>query len=419
MTGPPVRIDLEEIWGISWVCVWIVVFPLIVPTTPFRAGVVAVASALLGSLAYLFWAAIIADYPSVPPVATANMLFPALICALLATLEARIVYRMGRDLEKARRMGSYQLVERLGEGGMGEVWRAQHRMLARPAAIKLVRPEFLGDGSQAVQILKRFEREAQATAALTSPHSIDLYDFGTTEAGDFYYVMELLDGLDLETLIERFGPVKPERAIHFLSQASHSLSDAHHQGLIHRDIKPANIYTCRMGQELDFVKVLDFGLVKHSELDQPDTKLTAESVMTGTPAYMSPEAALGRDADARADLYSLGCVAFWLLTGRLLFEGDTAMEILMHHVKTQPPAPSAHSELPIPQALDEIVLWCLEKERDNRPSSAGELLRRLDAIAPEEPWTPERAGLWWEKHMPPTASRSGAERGSLHSARTV
>jgi serine/threonine-protein kinase len=388
-------------WGISWVCVWIVVFPLIVPTTPRRAALAATASAIAGAVAMLFWTRL-PDHPMPNAAVVTMMTIPNFICAILATLEAYIIYGMGKEVERAREMGSYRLIELLGRGGMGEVWSARHRMLARPAAIKLVRPEFLGNAGEAVQAVRRFEREAQATAALTSPHSIGLYDFGMTDDGSFYYVMELLDGLDLETLVQRFGPLPAERAVSLLSQAARALADAHHHGLIHRDIKPANIYTCRMGLEYDFVKVLDYGLVKPSRqaLAEDAARLTAEATITGTPAYVSPEAALGQRIDARADLYSLGCVGYWLLTGRLVFEGTSPMQIILQHAKDQPRPPSKRSELEVPEELDSIILWCLEKNPDKRPENAPALCERLDAVVTGNLWTEERARSWWLKHVP-------------------
>jgi len=396
-------------WGISWVCVWIMAFPMIVPNCPSRAGAVAFASAFAGILGPYFWH-VVAKYPLPSHDALAITWYPNFICAALATLEARIIYGMGRDLERARQLGSYQLVERLGSGGMGEVWRARHRMLARPAAIKLVRAEFLGDPVQASTTLRRFEREAQATAALTSPHSIDLYDFGTTRDGVFYYVMEFLDGVDLETLVQRFGPVPSERTLHFLRHACHSLADAHHHGLVHRDIKPANLYACRMGLQHDFLKVLDFGLVKPNRPGgEMDTRLTADSVMTGTPAYMAPEMVLGHDVDGRADLYSLGCVAYWLLTGKLVFESKTPMEMLVHHAKSAPTPPSQRTEMSIPAAVDALVLSCLEKEPSKRPADATALLQRIDAIPLQRAWTADRARQWWESYLPASGGPASSQ----------
>jgi len=305
-----------------------------------------------------------------------------------------------RAQQRARSLGSYRLEERLGEGGMGEVWRARHRMLARRAAVKLIRPESLGNDPQSRQVaLARFEREAQATASLRSPHTVALYDFGVSVGGRFYYVMELLEGSDAAMLVERFGPVPAARAVYLLRQACESLGEAHAAGLIHRDIKPSNVFVCRYGRAYDFVKVLDFGLVKSSR--ENGAGLTAEHVVSGTPSFMSPEQVLGnRTLDARSDLYALGCVAYWLLTGQHVFEGSTAMEVLTEQVHAKPVPPSQRSELPIPPALEKLVLACLEKGAGDRPQSADELAAALADVPLEEPWTQEQARLWWEQHRP-------------------
>jgi len=296
----------------------------------------------------------------------------------------------------------YVLEERVAGGGMGEVWRAQHRLLARGAAIKLIRPEVLGasGGGEGRVLMKRFEREAQATAALSSPHTIRIFDFGMTDEGVFYYVMELLAGRDLESLVKEFGPVPASRTLMLLRQVCHSLADAHARGMVHRDIKPANLYVCRMGLEYDFVKVLDFGLVKVSTL-QPETIVTMQNTTTGTPAYMAPEIVLGeQNVDPRADVYALGCVAYYLLTGQLVFEAETSIKMMLQHMQAQPVAPSERTELPIPRELDEVILQCLQKDPNHRPQTAQELLRLLNQISIRDPWTEQDAKLWWERHLP-------------------
>jgi len=279
-------------------------------------------------------------------------------------------------MTKVREMGSYKLTELLGMGGMGEVWRAEHRMLARPAAIKLVRSEIGGrTDEQTATLHRRFEREVQATTALRSPHTVAVYDYGTTGDGCFYYVMELLNGFDFETLIQRFGPQPPERVLSFLLQACDSLAEAHSAGLIHRDIKPKNLFVCRLGLHYDFVKVLDFGLVKSAASSgDSQSQLTLDGTTTGTPAYMSPEMALGdKNMDARSDIYSLGCVAYWLLTGQLVFKGNTPTAVLLAHVQNPPIPPSQRSELEIPEDLERVILTCLEKDPTRRPQGAQEL----------------------------------------------
>jgi serine/threonine-protein kinase len=267
-----------------------------------------------------------------------------------------------------------------------------------------VRPEVLGAGSDAEArlILRRFEREARATAGLSSPHTIQVYDFGITEEGTFYYVMELLSGRDLESLVREFGPAPANRAMFLLRQVCHSLADAHARGLVHRDIKPANIYVCRMGLEYDFVKVLDFGLVKFkSRNPMNQTLVTVDHKTTGTPAYMAPEIILGdADVDRRADVYALGCVAYFLLTGQLVFEADSPMKMLLQHVQAPPVPPSQRTELPIPKELDDLVLACLAKNPDDRPQNAEELFRLACGCISCEDWGDDAARSWWHTHLP-------------------
>jgi serine/threonine-protein kinase len=328
------------------------------------------------------------------------------VCAGLATIPSHFLRQIGRKLRKAREMGSYELVELLGHGGMGEVWSAQHRLLARRAAVKLVRPEVLGAASEdeTKVVLKRFEREAQATASLSSPHTIQLFDFGVTDQGVFYYVMELLAGRDLESMVREFGPLPASRVAYLLRQAAHSLADAHARGMVHRDIKPANVYVCRMGLEYDFVKVLDFGLVKvNGELSRlrTQTLVTADQKTTGTPAYMAPEIILGESTiDRRADVYALGCVAYFLLTGQLVFEADTPMKMLLQHVQAEPVPPSQRTELPIPPEIEELVLACLQKDPDKRPQNAEVVFKMACGCRSAEQWNPDLAKAWWDKHLP-------------------
>jgi serine/threonine-protein kinase len=333
-----------------------------------------------------------------------SLSYPAFISAGLSYWVAILFHKLSRETTKARRLGSYQLVEKIGAGGMGEVWKAKHRLLVRPAAIKLIRDDaFSGNQTARLTAIKRFEREAQATAGLRSPHTVELYDFGITGDGTFYYVMELLDGADLRRLVERFGPVSQERAIYLLLQACHSLQDAHLSGIVHRDIKPANIFTCRRGHDYDFVKVLDFGLLAAIErVDDARLQLTAAGTVTGTPAFMAPEIASGnRVTDPRADLYALGCVAYWLLTGQLVFDNSSPMAAAIKHATDPPLPPSTRTELPIHPELERIVLSCLEKDPSKRPASAEVLSRQLAKCrlcVPE--WTSELAEAWWRKHLP-------------------
>jgi len=378
-------------------CVWIVVYPLVVPNTPNNVLVASLLAASMGPAVLAVSAA--TGTVTAAPLESISYFLPNYLSALVAYAMARIVYRFNVRLKHAREIGSYELIERIGDGGMGEVWRAKHRFLARPAAVKLIRREALGSTPQTRETsLRRFEREAQDTASLGSTHTIDVYDFGITEEGEFYYVMELLDGLSLGRFMEQFGPMEPARLVYLLQQVCHSLGEAHARGLVHRDIQPANIFVCRLGPDDDFVKVLDFGLVKHVDASA-GPMLTIEGTTAGTPAFMAPEIALGlAEVDGRADIYSLGCVAYYMLTGEPVFIGKSAMATVLAQVSEQPTPPSARSELRIPPALDEIILECLAKDPGARPASAVDLGRRLAATVPHDEWTPEKAHAWWELH---------------------
>jgi eukaryotic-like serine/threonine-protein kinase len=392
--GLPIR-------GISWNCLWISVYMVAIPGTYGKSVLAAITAASMAPFGLL-----VATEVNRNPIPTGSqlllLLIPPFAAAAWTIPAARHLHRLGAQVTKAQAMGSYELLDLLGRGGMGEVWRARHRMLARDSAIKLIRPEVLSMGGRDERevVLRRFEREARATAALRSPHTVDLYDYGVADDGSFYYVMELLDGLDLETLVHNFGPQPAGRVVCFLSQAAKSLAEAHEASLVHRDIKPRNIFTCRMGTDLDFIKVLDFGLVKISS-PEAHTQLTREDVTTGTPAYMAPEVAMGRPSvDGRADLYSLACVGYWLLTGQLVFDATNAMAMALAHVQTPPTPPSRRTELDIPEALEHLILRCLEKEPGRRPSTARELASLLSACQDVAPWTPRDAELWWCAHLP-------------------
>jgi plasmid stabilization system protein ParE len=401
----PVGLEMHRgMLGLSWVAVWVVLFTVVVPTSPRRALLTALAS--VSSIPVVIEFMIVSGATSFrldPAQFFFGLVFPYLLVVGMAYVGARVVYYLGTEVKRARELGSYRLEEKLGQGGMGEVWRARHRMLARPAAIKLIRPLVAGDAraGSSVEAVRRFEREAQVIARLRSPHTVELFDFGMAADGSFYYVMELLDGLDADLLVRRFGPVPPERAIYLLRQICHSLSEAQSCGLVHRDIKPANIFVCRYGEEYDFVKVLDFGIVR-AVRDPMDPSLvqTGEQAVHGTPAFMAPEQAMGTDVDGRADIYATGCVAYWLLTGQTVFTAETPMGLLVQHAQTPPAPPSARTELPIPPPLDDLVLACLAKDPAKRPQSARELSLRLAEVEGVSAWTQERARDWWVTHQP-------------------
>ena len=325
---------------------------------------------------------------------------------------------------RAKELGSYRLVGKLGTGGMGEVWRAEHRLLARQAAIKLVRPEALRDPRYAPKIRERFRREAQTLAAMRSRHTIELYDYGVTDDGTFFYVMELLDGVDLDRLVRDHGALPAARVSHLMAQACQSLAEAHDAGLLHRDIKPANLFTCRAADEVDVLKVLDFGIV-HTindptvdpvevvslpapdapEAPRPSGRLTQAGSVVGTPGYISPEMAFGEPADARADIYALACVAWWLLARREVFTAADEDTVIAMHARDPVPALRPHVTGWLPDELESLIARCLAKNPAHRPADARALLAELRAIEipAEHAWTDADARAWWTKHRVPAA----------------
>jgi len=394
--------ELNSIFGISYVVLWVTVFPIVAPSTFFKSFVANILSGFTLVFAYIALTQMFEINASAELITIQTG--PLVSVALLAMVPVYFHNKIGKDLERADKMGSYELVTKLGEGGMGEVWKARHNLLASSSAIKLIKPEMIlqssGDSNPDLAI-RRFEREARATAALKSPNTINLYDFGQSESGICYYVMELLDGMDLGALVERFGPIEPGRAIKLLKQVCYSLIEAHEVGMVHRDIKPANIYLCRMKTHFDVVKVLDFGLVKRSMLPTQETKLTMDGMLTGTPAFIAPELAKGeKEIDGRADIYAVGCVAYWLLTAKHVFDEDTPMKIILAHLSQDPVPPSKRTELEIPEAFEQVILKCLEKDPDQRPQSARELAKMLAAIELDSKWGRERSEQWWQKNMP-------------------
>ena len=315
----------------------------------------------------------------------------------------RFIYGTACQAQTAEELGSYRLVAPIGEGGMGEVWQATHQMLARKAAIKLVRPEGLTP-REAETVSRRFQREANLIAGLQSPNTVYLYDFGTASDGRFYYVMELLDGISLQTLVSRFGPQPAARVAHILRQVCESLEEAHRYAVIHRDLKPSNIMLCKVALSHDVVKVLDFGLAKCIECADEVTQLTVEGVASGTPGYIAPEVALGEQhVDHRADIYAVGCVGYFLLTGTMVFQDTNPVSLALKHVQTQPDPPSSRTELPIPAALEQIILKCLEKRPADRPATARDIGMSLAGLD-LPPWTDADADAWWERNLPPTST---------------
>jgi hypothetical protein len=366
---------------------------VIVPSTVRRTILVCVVGAVpLVLMAYLL-AAYAPDAWSTNRTLYAP-LYVALWCldsTIPAALASSVIYGLRQQVRQAAQLGQYTLEERLGEGGMGTVYRARHAMLRRPTAVKLLRPERTGE-----QALQRFEREVQLTSQLTHPNTVSIYDYGRTADGIFYYAMEYLDGLDLQRLVEVDGAQDPARVIHLLAQTCRALNEAHGLGLIHRDVKPANIILCEHGGVADVVKVVDFGLVKNFGGGE-DLMLSAADVIVGTPHFLAPEAIRSASAvDVRSDLYAVGAVGYFLLAGAHVFEGDSLLEVCGHHLHSKPAPLSTRTQRAVPSALEDVILRCLAKEPAQRPASAIGLLNELTSSGVPE-WTEEQARKWWAR----------------------
>jgi hypothetical protein len=320
-----------------------------------------------------------------------NFVIMWVFVVITCTLISRIIYGLRVEVRHARRLGQYVLEKKIGEGGMGQVYRARHGMMRRPSAIKLLRAEQASEAQ-----LRRFEREVQLTARLSHPNTITIFDYGRTSDGVFYYAMELLEGATLQRLVEVGGRQPAARVARILSMACAALSEAHGIGLIHRDIKPANIMLCLQGGELDVVKLLDFGLVKELSVDA-DAQLTGVSTLLGTPQYMAPESILEPGvADARSDIYALGAVAYYLLAGADVFDGNSVLQLCIQHIHQAPESLVARG-VDVPAALEALVLECLDKDPERRPQTAAELRRRVEDCG-VAPWTGENARVWWNQH---------------------
>ncbi|MGH9368390.1 MAG: CHASE domain-containing protein [Thermoanaerobaculia bacterium] len=338
----------------------------------------------------------------------------AALLGLVMVTSLRTISRLRRQAEK---VGPYRLVARLGHGAMGVVWEARHALLRRPTAIKLLAP-----GTEGERALARFEREVQLTAGLTHPSTIAIYDYGRTADGVFYYAMELLRGINLQQLVSVDGPLPPARVVHLLRQACGALAEAHAAGLIHRDIKPANLMICVYGGIPDFLKVLDFGLVKdigaverapdgEAAAEHGDATLSQDGSLLGTPLYMAPEGMSDPSrVDVRADLFALGAVGYFLLTGRSPFPGRTAIEVFSKERQGPPSSLSSASAHPVPAALDEVVRRCLAFDREERPASVEKLDAMLEPCAAAAPWRPEDARAWWRDRGPTGLAAARAER---------
>jgi serine/threonine-protein kinase len=335
------------------------------------------------------------------------------ILATASYLTSRTLYNLRKSVHHAKRLGNYLIKEELGQGGMGKVFLAEHALICRPTAVKV----YEAADSESMASLTRFEQEVQLSANLTHPNTINIYDYGRTGGNIFFYAMEYLDGLDLQRFVEKFGPVEPARAIYILKQACGSLAEAHAFGIIHRDIKPSNLFLTQRGGLCDFLKVLDFGLAKQFKTNG-SVSVTKSGVLFGTPRYIAPESIYGNEVnDARSDLYNLGGVAYWLLTGQPPFKSSSSLELLVDHVKTPPQRPSEVYENPIPQELEDIVMKCLAKKPGDRFQSVTELMEVLDSLPCSEDWDEKKARQWWELHglwkKPEVCARCSREPASL------
>ena len=387
---------------ISWIGVVVILFAAVLPMDPRSMLIAALISV---SMSPLTMALTHVHGLSTVDALKAGMLmhYPDFLLAFVSGFVSRVVSRLGKQVTKAREMGSYQLGDLIKRGGMGEIYKATHRMLARPAAIKLIRAEMLAaeEGESAELAIKRFHREAEAAANLRSPHTVELFDFGITEDNTLYFVMELLEGVDLETLVREGGPLPARRVVHILRQTCESLAEAHERGLVHRDIKPANIHLGKTGVRHDFVKVLDFGLVKSvQQKNTEDSLATAVGRTPGTPAYMPPEMSLGEPVDGRSDIYALGCVAYYLLTAQMVFDATSAFQMIAKHLMNDPVPPSLRARVEVPQALEAVILKCLAKRPEDRYATVIELSNALAATRLPA-WTDEEAASLWNARQAP------------------
>lgn len=387
-------IAVKYVYWSAW-CVVILIYGIFVPNTWKRGAAAMIPIACLPFVipAILSWwspdlSRILAEEKLVAPIPI------PFFAALVGVYGTHIINSARREAFKSRQFGQYRLLEKLGSGGMGEVYKAEHVLLKRPCAMKLIKPENEADKTATL----KFEKEVKATAKLTHWNTIEIYDYGHTEDGTFYYVMELLPGLSLDELVARHGPLPPGRVVHLLRQVCGALNEAHSVGLIHRDIKPANIFVAQRGGVFDVAKLLDFGLVKERTAVSADASDSGYGTFSGTPQYMSPEQASAyEDVDGRADLYALGAVAYFLLTGKPPFSGENVVGLIAAHAMQQVAPPSSIID-GIPEDLEQVVMRCLAKKPSDRFEDANSLAKALAACKCATQWTDQDAATWWREH---------------------
>jgi eukaryotic-like serine/threonine-protein kinase len=363
-----------------------------VPSTPIRTLVVSAVAMLPMVIisAFALTGVRVPDIDVFPPI---DIITWSIAGVAMSVVASRVIFGLRTEVDKVRRLGQYTLEGKIGEGGMGVVYRASHAMLRRPTAIKILRPETAGEDA-----LRRFEREVLLTASLSHPSTVAIFDYGRTPQGMFYYAMEYLDGLNLEHLVQAYGPQPPARVAHIMRQVCGALAEAHAVGLIHRDIKPANIILSERGGLPDVAKVVDFGLVKSFEptAGQANPEVTSANLIIGTPLYMAPEAIGGSAAlDGRSDLYALGAVGYFLLTGAPVFQAKSQVEIFAHHLHSPPEPPSLRTGNYVPEELERLILRCLAKRPGDRYDGARALQHALDRCAENTPWDNDLALQWW------------------------
>jgi serine/threonine-protein kinase len=386
---------------------WLVLiytYTIFIPNTWQRAAVVI---GLMASMPLLLLFGMMWHYPVMAERVTLDQItglaLMFLVCGVGSVFGVNIIGSLRREAFEARQLGQYRLTQRIGMGGMGEVFLAEHQLLKRPCVVKLIRPDKAGNPKN----LARFQREVRATAKLSHWNTVEIFDYGCTQEGTFYYVMEYLPGMSLSELVERFGPMPPERVIYLLRQACDALNEAHAIGLVHRDLKPANIFAAQRGGVYDVTKLLDFGLVKPL-VEEEAIQITADGAIAGSPLFMSPEQALGDNhPDGRSDIYSLGAVAYFLLTGRPPFQGAKPLKVIFAHAN-EPVTPPSTYRPDIPADLEQVILRCLAKDPKDRFPDAASLREALAGCASAGLWDRKKAAKWWHEKVEPGAKANPA-----------